>query len=327
VAHRPSKQIPFAQGCPIDTRRVFDEHPRVARDRTDWFSHACVGFYVFVHGRLHLPGAGWLLRRCARAWRGLQEYPYLVPHVGTAKLDLRDDAAFGLINMQLGELGNEAALLRAFQHFTPPAGHVWDIGANVGHIAQALVRPPLDIARLDCFEPSPVALRTLQSLFENHPKCRVHPIGLGAKDEMLTMSIDPRGSTLGSLVRELPQGNKTTIPVRRGDEYRVEQQLPMPDLVKIDVEGFEPQVLAGLQQTIREARPIIIFEHIWLSEEQVRSIIPERYELVFLLDNGTISGDFAVRFGGANAALVPIEKQALLNSFPRGLSEACAQAR
>jgi FkbM family methyltransferase len=39
--------------------------------------------------------------------------------------------------------------------------------------------------------------------------------------------------------------------------YCRELRLPAPQVIKIDVEGFEPSVFAGLTETIAEHRPIL----------------------------------------------------------------------
>src|ERR1035441_9452908 len=41
----------------------------------------------------------------------------------------------------------------------------------------------------------------------------------------------------------------------------VTEKCPPPDLIKIDVEGFELEVLKGLEQTLLKRHPTIIFEH------------------------------------------------------------------
>ena len=95
--------------------------------------------------------------------------------------------------------------------------------------------------------------------------------------------------------------------------------------MKIDVEGFEPDVFAGLARTIAEHRPIIVFEHIFLSDEQVKKIIPPACHIYFLLDEGTITADFESRRKGHDAVLVPDEKSDLFK--PEKIGRAWNPAR
>jgi hypothetical protein len=89
---------------------------------------------------------------------------------------------------------------------------------------------------------------------------------------------------------------------------RRELQLPAPHVIKIDVEGFEPSALAGLAETMAGHRPILCFEHIFLSDEQIREMMPKDYLLYFIQDDGSISSDFSARRHGHDALAVPPEK-------------------
>ena len=60
-------------------------------------------------------------------------------------------------------------------------------------------------------------------------------------------------------------GNSVLLRVRRGDDVLQEFQTVV-GLIKIDVEGFEPEVLTGLRQTIYRDRPPIIMELTWLTK-------------------------------------------------------------
>ena len=103
-------------------------------------ARAAVSFYNFVHGTLGLPGAGWLLRRLARVLPDLRSAPLHIAGVGTARLDLRDMAAYTLLNFNLGEPDNHQRLLELMVQAMPVGGVFWDVGANVGLVSAHLAR-------------------------------------------------------------------------------------------------------------------------------------------------------------------------------------------
>ncbi len=264
-----------------------------------------VWLYRCVHGRLGLPGSGWLLRCAARVLPGLQSFPLPIPGVGAACLDLRDMAAFALLNYSLGETDNHAVLVEAMARHLPVGGVLWDIGANVGLISAHFARASRNLSAIHAFEPVPGPLRTLQSLFEGHPIVRVHPLGLGAKNERVTIQYCPHSSSLNSVGRALPGAVPVEIETRRGDDLCAELNLPAPHVIKVDVEGFEPEVFAGLEKTIATTKPAIFYEHIMLTDEQVRALVPPGYSLRFLLEDGRLVEEFTLRMQGHNAVLLP----------------------
>jgi FkbM family methyltransferase len=270
-----------------------------------------VHLYLLVHGKLGLPGAGWLIRLVCPFVKGLHDFPLRIPKVGTAHLDFRDAAAFGLLNVYLGEKGDLTPLIKWMEKVLSPGVVLWDIGANVGYLDLYFAIHHPNLGALHAFEPNPHALRTLQSLFQNHPKVKVHSVGLGSSDEILELNAPRNGSPIGSLVRQFEGGERIRVQIRRGDAYCQEHHLPLPDVMKIDVEGFEPQVLAGLTETIRKKRPIIFFEYLFLEDGLLQSLVPAGYTLHLLLDDGSLTEDLSRRKEGHDAILVPEESRKL----------------
>ncbi len=268
--------------------------------------------YFLVHGTLGLPGAGWLIRRMVRFVPGLRACPMELPGVGTAVLDFRDEAMFALVNLRLGDFGNHGHLLALMERCLPPGAVLWDVGANVGFVSGHFAHPSHRLGAVHAFEPSPGPLRVLETLFQNHPPARVHPFGLGERNEQLVLRATPASSSNSSLHRELKDAVDVPIAIRRGDDVRRELSLPAPDVLKVDVEGFEPQVFAGLRETLAACRPVIFFEHIMLSDEQLRQLRPPDCELLFILDDGRLTEDFALRMQGHDAIFLPREKSHLL---------------
>lgn len=116
------------------------------------------------------------------------------------------------------------------------------------------------------FEPwTPVRDRAQHNLtLNNITHTAIMPFGLSDTDADLPFT-PPDGNNfgVGSFAVQDSQ-NTVSLPVRHGDPFVQEHNIE-PTLLKIDVEGFEKNVLTGLQDTIRSARPAIIFEYSSLS--------------------------------------------------------------
>ena len=268
-----------------------------------------VHFYLFVHGTLGLPGAGWLVRRFVPWVTGLHAYPFRVSGVGVAIIDFRDAAAFGLLNASLGERGQNTHLIEFIESFLKPDMVFWDVGANVGYLSLDIVRHHPELQAVHLFEPNPTPLKSLNSLFSDHPKVIVHPVGLGRRNEELHLSTERLGTPTGSLVRKFEDGQQVKVVIRQGDQYREEERIPPPDVLKIDVEGFEPEVLAGLTETIRQHRPVIFIEHHFLEDVQLRALLPPGYRTYFIMPTGKVTMEWSTRYQSSDAILVPQERE------------------
>lgn len=138
-----------------------------------------------------------------------------------------------------------------------------DIGANVGHHSLFLSR---HAARIFAFEPWPPAVAQLRRRLEenNVTNVTVHPLALGAETGELVFHAPCTGNQgTGSFVPGANGASNRTsspVPVVRGDDYFREHLDGPIHILKLDVEGFEPAVLAGLTQTVAHFRPIVSLE-------------------------------------------------------------------
>ena len=130
---------------------------------------------------------------------------------------------------------------------------VWDVGANVGlYAAQFADRGAANVV---CFEPAPAAVAALQARFNQGPQAdkrvRIVPVALGSQRSTAAFTDDGTSPDNKIVSPAATDGGATVeIQVYSGDEARAELALPTPNVVKIDVEGFELEVIQGLSQVL-----------------------------------------------------------------------------
>ena len=75
-------------------------------------------------------------------------------------------------------------------------------------------------------------------------------------------------------------GKSILVGASTGDELIESGKLPAPDLIKIDVEGFEIEVLTGLERHLRASQNVaVVFEHCLyrFRERQMSLDAPTKY--------------------------------------------------
>jgi FkbM family methyltransferase len=131
---------------------------------------------------------------------------------------------------------------------------VWDIGANVGLYTLSSARIITSSANVYAFEPLP---RNLNYLYKHITYNRltnviVIPAAVDETEGAIQMS---EGDSPSEFHAD-PNGN-FKVPTIALDTWRKKTNSPVPQLVKIDVEGAEAAVLRGGAQTFSEHRPLI----------------------------------------------------------------------
>jgi len=167
---------------------------------------------------------------------------------------------------------NNMGLLRQILH-EGLARRVFDIGANIGVYTLLLSEnPEVEVA---AFEPHPVTYRMLQENIRHNGRANATGWQLALSDRggVLNFS-DVPGSPVNHVVGgtgELQQERSdcTTAPGKderqptlrvesvRGDDF-CQLHGFQPEVIKLDVEGHEPAVLAGLTETLRHVGLIVV---------------------------------------------------------------------
>jgi FkbM family methyltransferase len=144
---------------------------------------------------------------------------------------------------------------------------MWDIGANIGAIALPLLAQYPEL-QMTMFEPSAEVAGRLIKNVANNPELipRSTIMNLALSDSIGISRFYVSNETFNSGVAGLARSaNRVEFGVNvqtySGDSLIDAHTCVAPQLVKIDVEGFELEVLKGLQKTLAAHHPVILFEH------------------------------------------------------------------
>jgi FkbM family methyltransferase len=155
----------------------------------------------------------------------------------------------------------EKAVLASLLDELRPGDVVFDVGANVGTHTIAFAKVVGEAGRVVSFEPEPVTASRLQRNIALNEIANVDLMrcALGEHDSTALLYIDSRsGSGQHSLS---PRNDRHTeeVQILQGDALVDSGQLPAPNVMKIDVEGAELGVLAGLRNSLASEKCRLVF--------------------------------------------------------------------
>jgi len=138
----------------------------------------------------------------------------------------------------------------------------YDVGAHAGYfsaLACSLVGPQ---GRVLAFEPNPDRQASLRSLAESAPQFQFVERGLSDHEGTVLFERNDFNSGMSRIVSDdvSASSDLLTISVSKLDNVIEHLHLPLPAVVKIDVEGHELQVLDGAKRMIEKAHPVIVCE-------------------------------------------------------------------
>jgi FkbM family methyltransferase len=223
----------------------------------------------------------------------------------------------------------ERATAAAFARHVRPGATVLDIGANIGAHTLRLASLVGDTGKVHAFEPTDFAFAKLQANLALNPALvrRVETVHafLGTQAAAappraipsawpLTGSADVHPKHFGE---SMLTGGARTI---RLDNYLAERGGLRVDFVKLDVDGFECEVLGGAPQMLARDRPVFVMEiapYVLVErgaslEQLIGFLAPHRYRFV------TESGETPLPSTAAGlSALVPEGASLNVLALPR----------
>jgi FkbM family methyltransferase len=166
-----------------------------------------------------------------------------------------------------------------------PGDAVLDVGANVGHIS-LLLADVVGPEGLFAFEPAAVAFDRLRENWRLNgwPTDQLFNVAVGSHDgEVSIPAAATPVTTIG--ITSTPTENEQKVEIRALDNLRSAWLHRRVGLLKVDVEGYEPEVLQGARAVLTEDRPrAVMFESLAGSlEPQIGRIFGEAGYAVFQL--------------------------------------------
>jgi FkbM family methyltransferase len=226
---------------------------RIRRDDNRWLAWALARYRVSPDHKGKLRLWNWLHYLARRP-------DVVVRYAGAARLrlDLKD-----LVQVDIAKHGYyEIEVWDALAAFVTGDDVLWDVGGHVGSVAiRAALNP--GVRCVYTFEPNPRTAARLLANLELNPKIQVHhqPIALSDRQEIRSLHFGDAGNIgLASVVLR-PTAESVPVECTTADAWIAAGKASPPTLMKIDVEGFERDVLAGAEKLLASGvLKAIVFE-------------------------------------------------------------------
>ena len=141
---------------------------------------------------------------------------------------------------------------------------IYDIGAHIGTwslLAKAFIPDSI----IHAFEPIESHITEFQNRISDIKDINLHQVALGNQTGNISINITNRSDAsslleAAELVDEqygVKKDREQMIKIFTLDDYIITQKIPLPDFIKLDVQGYELEVLKGAQQCINHAKWIL----------------------------------------------------------------------
>jgi FkbM family methyltransferase len=229
-------------------------------------------------------GLGFILRRvkAPQYIRFLDQDMYF--HPGAA-------SSYGLhIVGALQEPETHKFLNQAFDAIAGRSAYFIEVGANVGAFMLDIVRRPG--VQVIGFEPSKFCVEAVKRTMarNGHHNLQIFPQLVGDATKLVPFDIGRHDGAASVLTSTW---TNSLVEQIRLDDAPALSQIPSeaPVVLMIDVEGYEPKVIARALAFIRRMRPLIVFEYNFVSKRafqlsDIQQLLSADYEIFRLRKDG-----------------------------------------
>jgi FkbM family methyltransferase len=171
-------------------------------------------------------------------------------------------------NVDIAENGELSLMHALSKRFAGSSPVLFDIGANNGSYSKKLNDTFNGKCSIFAFEPYSKAFAELNQNVQGNSSIRIFKLGFGNKKEQAEFYSDPVYSELGGLYKrdfsklDIHLDDKETVDLDTLDAFCSNNNISRINFLKIDVEGFELNILKGAQELLLQDKvDIIQFEY------------------------------------------------------------------
>lgn len=183
----------------------------------------------------------------------------------------------------------EPNVLPVFLKSLRPGHCVLDVGANVGIFSLLAAKRVGSDGRVYAFEPIAKNIQSLCAGIIGNGFTNISLIPLAASDRAGAVAMHPTDDSSNGIVNERVSepGDLDMAPMNRIDSLL--SGIQRLDVIKIDIEGYEPCAWKGIRSLVEKFRPLIFSEFSPVAIRNTLAADPEKYlEDLFEFSKGTI---------------------------------------
>jgi FkbM family methyltransferase len=190
-----------------------------------------------------------------------------------------------------------------------PGEVAMDVGANLGVVTLTMSKVVGPTGHVHSFEPNPMICSLLQQSIDGR-NVSLHRCGLGSEETTLPLHIPTDNRGAASFIQNTNR-DVVKCPIRRLDNVVSERQIDKISLIKIDVEGFENEVLLGAETVLQSMRPYIIMETNSGDDRPLRTLAGHDYR-IFSIKKTLFSLSLIESEGSHDVLAMPRERRSPL---------------
>jgi FkbM family methyltransferase len=163
----------------------------------------------------------------------------------------------------------EADEIRLMRRFLRSGQTIVDVGANVGYLTRFFARATGAAGKVYAFEPNPIIFPLLKKNLSRFHQVSLYNVGLSSSDARLPLFLAGADHSVASFAKDYPvahvfyqesgQLHSEMAELVSGDAFMDKIGVHRIDVLKVDVEGWELNVLAGLERTISDSPELAVF--------------------------------------------------------------------